>query len=181
MIKKLKKNKKGFTLVEMIVVIALVAIFGSIVIAVSVSSGKLFGMVQKTSIINDDARIIISDIEDELRFAKNIKETSAGSTDTINYDGGTYTIPVSSNIVLVYKVKENNSDVIYSYARNDSSKEVIKYKLASGIGIPVGISASNVTNFEVIKDPSNKIYNLKMKIDDGKNSASYEASITPRN
>ncbi|MDU2995189.1 MAG: prepilin-type N-terminal cleavage/methylation domain-containing protein, partial [Clostridium sp.] len=36
------KKKKGFTLVELIAVIAISAIFGSIVIAISITSGRLF-------------------------------------------------------------------------------------------------------------------------------------------
>ena len=178
----MRGTKKGFTLVELIVVIGLVALFGAIVLSVSLSSSKLFSMVQKTSRITDDARIVIGDLEDELRFATNIQETNLGVTSTIDYNGNSYSIPLSGgNVVIVYTVKEGDQEAIYSYVRNNLNNEVTKYKLASSPIVPVGITANNVTEFEIKKDSSNKIYNLNMTIDDGKNRASYKSAITPRN
>lgn len=177
----MKNKKKGFTLVEMIVVIALVAIFGAIVLSISVSSGKLFTMVQSNSVFNDEARVIISDIEDELRFARDIEESNATTATSISYKTNSYPISELSNIVLIYTVKEGGSTSTYAFTRGTISNKVIKYKLGSSGAKEVGITASNVSSFKVLKDASNKSYNLEIKFDNGKNSASYKSAITPRN
>ena len=54
------KKKKGFTLVELMVVIAITAVFGAIVLMISTTSGKLFSMTQRDSYINDEARLALS-------------------------------------------------------------------------------------------------------------------------
>ena len=66
------KKKKGFTLVELIVVMAISAIFGAVVLAISVTSGNLFSMTQTDSVFNDQGRVAIGWIEDDLRTAREI-------------------------------------------------------------------------------------------------------------
>ena len=75
------KKKKGFTLVELIAVIGITVIFGAIVLGISITSGKLFSMTQSQSVFNDEARLIISTLEEDLRknFSRIRRQTGYGS------------------------------------------------------------------------------------------------------
>ncbi|MFR3912657.1 MAG: PilW family protein, partial [Clostridium paraputrificum] len=74
------KKKKGFTLVELIAVIGITVIFGAIVLGISITSGKLFSMTQSQSVFNDEARLIISTLEEDLRIGKEIDATALNLT-----------------------------------------------------------------------------------------------------
>ena len=74
------KKKKGFKLVELIAVIGITVIFGAIVLGISITSGKLFSMTQSQSVFNDEARLIISTLEEDLRIGKEIDATALNLT-----------------------------------------------------------------------------------------------------
>lgn len=177
------KKKKGFTLVELMVVLGLVAIFGAITLTISVTSGKLFSNVQKKSIFNDDARILIANIEDELRAAKNIEGTKTiASPSTISYLGNNYSsleFPLSGDAVLCYTIKESGTEKKYAYVRDSVSKEVKKFTLGSNQYS--GFNVLSVSEFKVNKDASSKGYNVSIKFDDNKNKGEYNSIVTPRN
>lgn len=100
------KKKKGFTLVELIAVIAISAIFGSIVIAISITSGRLFSKVQTDSLFNDKGRLIIGWVEDDLRTGYNVNGTNDSLVNSYDGYGLSEGFPGACKVVLDLKVKK---------------------------------------------------------------------------
>ncbi|MDU4938879.1 MAG: prepilin-type N-terminal cleavage/methylation domain-containing protein [Clostridium sp.] len=178
------KKKKGFTLVEMVVVIALLAVFGAIVLSISVSSGKLFAMTQKRSEMNDNARIVSGKIEDDLRVSRKIVGSSDTSAVELDYDGKTYGLPIVSKLVVAYTKKEGVNNVSYALVQTQlpNNERIKLYRLLDDSTIEdTNYELINVESFKVTKDSTSKGYILNIKFNDGKNSAEYNSVITPRN
>lgn len=66
------KGKKGFTLVELVAVIAMIGIIGTGVMKFFINQNDIFYRVNSETKIQDEARIILSAIEEDLRVGKNI-------------------------------------------------------------------------------------------------------------
>ncbi|WP_111938013.1 PilW family protein [Clostridium paraputrificum] len=179
------KKKKGFTLVELIAVIGITTIFGAIVLGISITSGKLFSMTQSESVFNDDGRLLVGWIEDDLRTGTNIVETKDLLIN--NYDG----FPIEESGVNVYgrmvldvKVKENSIEKRYIYMYMPTSKK-IKKMVVDGAILKEISSINDVEEFEVKKsasDSSDKRYFVSLKFKNEKNQvASFSATVMPRN
>lgn len=182
------KKKKGFTLVELIAVIGISAIFGAIVLSIAFTSGKLFNMAQTDSVNNDKARLIIGTIEDDLRTASNINGTPATLTMKTEVVIGTdhYALPLpGAKVVLSFK-KSNGDVYAYTYIEPDiatgTKGELTRMKYDDAIGVkvfkPVSGGYSDVKEITVIKNPTDKSYTITLKFD---NESKYSSVITPRN
>lgn len=178
------KKKKGFTLVEMVVVIAILSVFGAIVLSISVSSSKLFEMTKKTSEMNDNARIVSGKIEDDLRVSRRIVGSSDTPVTELDYDGKIYSLPIVSKLVVAYTKKEGENNVSYALVQTQlpNNERIKLYRLLDDSTLEdTNYELINVESFKVTKDSTNKGYILNIKFDDGKNSAEYNSVITPRN
>ena len=177
---KVKKSSKGFTLVEMIVAIAISGIFCSIVLAISVTSGKLFSNVQSESNFNDKARIIISTIEDDLRVAKDIKGSNGIVSKDINIAGNTYKLSSSESIGEII-VTYTKSGVAYAYIL--SSGNICKYKAdPSNTLNRVGGGFSEVNKMSILKEDDGTKYDVTIELKNKKGETmTFTDVITPRN
>lgn len=63
-------KKKGFTMVELIAVMALMAVVGLVINSLFIYADKTFGLVRDTSYLQDEARIIFSTFESDIKMAK---------------------------------------------------------------------------------------------------------------
>lgn len=182
------KKEKGFTLVELIAVIGITAIFGAVVLAISVTSGKLFSMTQTESVFNDEARLIISTFEEDLRVGKDIEITPIslyGDMDiTINginmgkcKDIGLPEGPFDR--ILSIKVR---GDLYYYIKVGDR----IERKKFGGAAFKSDVSGiEKIKDIEITKDssvPSDKRYfiNIQFENDNGE-ITEYSSAVMPRN
>lgn len=182
------KKKKGFTLVELIAVIGISAIFGAIVLSIALTSGKLFNMAQSDSINNDKARLIIGTIEDDLRTASNIVGTPTTLTMTTEVVIGTdhYALPLpGAKVVLSFK-KSNGDVYAYTYIEPDvttgTKGELTRMKYDGSEFKPVSTGYSDVSQVTIRKNTAaadNKRYTIDLKFDSGRSE--YSSVITPRN
>lgn len=184
------KKKKGFTLVELIAVIAISAVFGAIVLAISLTTGKLFNMAQTDSVYNDKSRVIISTIEDDLRTASNIVGTTTPLVQVNEVVIGTDHYSFDSPAKVILSFKKTNGDVYaYKYIEPNlstgSTGELIRMKYDNSIGVkvfkPISTGFIDISDVSIKKNivaTDNKRYTIILKFD---GSTEYSAVITPRN
>lgn len=179
-------KKKGFTLVELLVVIAISAIFGMIVLTISVTSSKLFGKTQTESFFNDQARIVISWLEDDLRTAT-VTTNPAGSVNEVKIGSNTYgsvsNFPAMSEVVLALEIKENGVNEKYAYILKNNTLR--KLKLVGGLLKDYSTGIDNVDSCTVKKsgtDSSDRRYFIDINFKNEKGEkAEFNSAITPRN
>lgn len=155
------KKKKGFTLIEVIAVIAILAITGALVFTLFNRTHKVFSKAEKESVSVDKARVVLSILEEDIRLSKEVK---------------------TSGLLENIKVQVNNkSDEVFSYSLE--SNKIIKYKGNTKIAT----LADNVKKFEVTPVGNSykiqigvSIYNLKVPTDDKEEIKSFETIVSRR-
>lgn len=192
------KKKKGFTLIELMAVVGLTTVFGLIVLQISLTSGKLFSNVQIESQFNDNARLILGRIEDDLKTAKNIKVTSEVeqitdteeiTTEKIKIDGTEYTISggnLVGDAVLTYTKGEGEEQEAYAYIWIDALNKLVIYKSTGFYLNPTSMEFDYVKSISVERkdvDGNSKSCIINLSFENSKENASAEFSdvVTPRN
>ena len=176
-------KKKGFTLVELIAVIGIAAIFGAIVLGISTTSGKLFTMTKVQSAFNDDARFILNMLEDDLRVGKDIdiqtlrcngstnitvNGTLTGSCSSFNLPAGTFDIVLRLNVRgdLYYYIKVGNR---------------LERKKFGGVAFkPSGEMIGEIKEFKIEEKDKKYLMSIEFENSNGEN-AKYKSSVMPRN
>ena len=90
------KKKKGFTLIELIAAIGISAILGALALSLFSSSNRMILRASKDNIMQDEARIIMDAIENDLRTAKPI---------SIITDGVEFSKTVSGALISILKLE----------------------------------------------------------------------------
>ena len=183
------KKSRGFTVIELVAAMGITAVFGAMILAISISSGKLFGMVQGESTFNDEARIIMSSMEDDIRVALDVTE-SAGSLSaqtSVTIDGNSYEVSPAAEVVAVVTKKGakdasgRDTKDIYVYTRTQVDKEVVRRKAVGGRLIEPSIGLTNVSKLTLTKEGIDG-YKISVNFDDSKgNTKEYESIVTSRN
>lgn len=181
------KKRKGFTLVELVAAMGITAVFGAMILAISISSGKLFGMVQSESTFNDEARVIMSSIEDDIRVALDVKEGSSSAKTSVVIDKKSYEVSPAAEVVAVITKKGakdadgNDTKDIYVYTRTQVGKEVVRRKAVDGKLIEPSIQLTNVEKLTVTKEGIDG-YKILLNFNDAKgNVREYQSVVTSRN
>ena len=182
------KKRRGFTLVELIVVIAVTAIFGSIVLVISTTSGKLFSMTQEDSYINDEARLGLYVLEEDLRIGKEIdcvKDMGLNGNSTI--DIGSTSNVICSNIGLplgtfniILKVNVRGEWIYYINYLDKLERMKFDGGIFKSVNTVTSFKEAEITKGQT--DTSDKRYFINIKFEDSKgNIQEYKSTISPRN
>lgn len=92
-------KKKGMTLIELIAVMAMIAIIGLGIMSLFLSQNKLFKSVNDGTIIQDEARLGLTSMEDDLRVAKNtVFPATVIATTSFTINSKVYSIPTLNGI-----------------------------------------------------------------------------------
>ena len=133
---KLRKNKKGFTLVELIVVIAIMAVLAGVVAGVTVSqlnkqtdktgqtqAKQIADFIANCAVTNDDAatedQVLGTDGKfDDTKVENVCKRQYSAASIKVNAGGGNGTITVTtaedgSKVTVTYNPKASGGDVTY--------------------------------------------------------------------
>ncbi|MGL4572212.1 MAG: PilW family protein [Clostridium sp.] len=148
------KKKKGFTLIELIAVICISAILGALALSLFSSSNRMFLRASKDNIMQDEARIIMDAIENDLRVAKPI---------SIITDGVEFTKTVSGTAK------------VYKYIKVGT--ELRKTEGSNVISTP----SKNVDTFRVESVGANEHYKVYLKLKNGQEEYEFSSVIVPRN
>ncbi|WP_326511755.1 type II secretion system protein [Clostridium intestinale] len=127
------KKKKGFTLVEMIAVIAIIGITGALVFTLFGKTHKVFSAAEKESVDVDSARSILSVIGEDIMMANSIK---AESEDSEYLKKEKYSFDSTVELLLYtqfLKKNEGGSEETYNYIytqeKSKNTIEINKYKV----------------------------------------------------
>ncbi|MEG0297727.1 MAG: prepilin-type N-terminal cleavage/methylation domain-containing protein [Clostridium sp.] len=167
----MKKKKRGFTLVELVVVIAIVVIFGGMVMTLYLSQNKSMNYVQDSTVLQDQARLAFSAMESDIRVAKDRDFTIT---------------PIPGQGDSIYKC-ENSADDIISYVYNSTDKTLKKCKLdaSNNLDSEIATVATNVENIDIVEDTSvtgdNKVYSIELKMKKGIEDLEFKSTVALRN
>lgn len=194
----MKKKKKGLTLVELVVVMAIMAIFGGAVMTLFLSQNKSLTYVQDSTILQNEARLVLNSLEEDIRVAKD-RKINATSISTVG--GNTYT-PTTGQIV-IYAFNETLTGEVnpktFAYICDTTKGEIKKYEVADTGSVATlkeiatltkqanSKDASGVFNGIKIKEDSpagatrNKVYEIELNLVKGQESLSFNSRVTTRN
>lgn len=146
------KKKKGFTLVELIAVIAMMGIIGTAVMGFFIDQNKVFFRTKNETKLQDEARIILSALEEDLRIGKNI---DGSSPNTVKFKKSETEYKYTIDTDGVFK-KMTTTDTIHRFS-------------------------GSVTELKVEKISEDKQYKITIKLANKDASDTFISIITPRN
>ena len=149
-----RKKKRGFTFIELIAVMFISAILGALAISLFSSSNKMLLNASKDNIMQDEARIIMDAIENDLRVAKPI---------SIITDGVEFIKTVSGTAK------------VYKYIKVGT--ELRKIEGSNVLSIP----SKNVDTFRVESVGANEYYKVYLKMKLGDEYYEFSSVVVPRN
>ncbi|MGG7178824.1 PilW family protein [Clostridium paraputrificum] len=105
------KKSKGFTLVELIAVMAMSAIIGLVIMSLIISQNKMFFHVNNETISQDETRLAFSALEDSIRGGGNQTNSSSIPVNTIKIDTKDYSLDTVNGL--------NKGIVLYAFTQNE--------------------------------------------------------------
>lgn len=153
-------NKKGFTLIELIVAMSVAAIFMVCVVALISPSTKIFNRTEDSS----DARLLAESLLEEIRHEANLSTSlTAGATD----EKGNGHINIDEKVIAVDK----DGFLVRTNASGGDSQKLFDDKFYKNK--TVGMTAANVKDVDNCVDMTLKIYS------DGRELYSLDSRLKP--
>lgn len=162
-------KKKGFTMVELIAVMAIVSIVGLIINSLFLNANKSFQEIRDESYLQNESRIIFSTFESDIKMAKEFSNNmSISGNSLIVKDKNGVDIPTSpidisplggGNIQpiayakVVKEVGGQLNNLEYVYLRRDG--DLIRAQAQTGILDYITIPTKNLHNISMIPNASN--------------------------
>ncbi len=167
------KKKKGFTLVELMAVIAILGIFSTLIFSLFSSSTSMFVMAENDNVIQNESRMIIDVLEEDIRYSSNFKiEESSNSNNFIDANG---ILKKSDKLTL----QRGEDRYIYEVI-GTQFKRTVRKKNGDSVDISEVIPSKNIKEFEIKKDIDG-LYRVRIKFKNGKSEYEYKNSIYPMN
>jgi prepilin-type N-terminal cleavage/methylation domain-containing protein len=151
------KSKKGFTLVELIVVVALLAIVGVAVISIMTPASNMFTKMQKQAQAKIIASGVMQVIEPQVRFGTNLKIVSAKSLDSNRY------LYTTGGKVYIVKGETGNTSPVDLFGTDFYSGYTIEMQCkvpdSSPNTVQITVTAKYITDTSIISSLTTSIQN----------------------
>lgn len=155
------KNQKGFTLVEMIIAVAMISVFFTVVVAVMTRTLNTYLSIRQTTNAMKTADVLGSGMVKELEFAQDIEFKAEGMSYSVNK--GSSRIPLNAAPVTSYTA---NSVVI------EGKPEIF------GVVFDSGFYEENSVRLQITR-PEQRILSIDIQIiQDGSNEVLYTTKRT---
>ena len=171
-----RKKKKGFTLIEMMAVIAILGIFSTLIFSLFSSSTSMLVMAENDNVLQNESRIIIDILEEDIRYGKNIK------IENPTISGG-----ISTESILILERKEKirkyqvengafNQYISEKKTETETDNNPVRYELNA-------TPSKYIKKFKVEKQGTGKevLYKIEIEFENGKSNYKYSNSIYPMN
>lgn len=190
-------KKKGFTMVELIAVMTIVSIVGLIINSLFLNANKSFEKVRDESYLQNEARIIFSTFESDIKMAKEFSNNmSVSGNSLVVRDKNGLEIPTSpidlsplggGNIVpiaytkVVKELEGKLNNLEYVYLQRDG--ELIRAQAQTGTVDSITIPTKNLNSISMVPSASNdREIKIQIKMKSKKNySEEFSTIITRRN
>lgn len=179
-------SRKGFTLIEILAVLAISAIIGTVIISLFISSIKSYNITNNENIIQDEGRMIVEFLENDMKIGikKSVAklDSNLGKTEidgqivSCNFAAGKSIEPI-----FACELNDNTGNKeIYVYIKVD--KELIRGKVVSGaVGKEVKKLGTLTTNLISFSPIDTNPYKVKFTLGTTGSENEYNILITPRN
>jgi len=121
-IKKLKKSKSGFTLIELVIVIAVIAIFGALTADILANAVNIYSSALNRQKFISEARASFFKIKREASWQKNPQSFSGSNNKKLNI----FSVDGSS---INYEIKSNNTIIQNNNQVAGSNNEILTDKI----------------------------------------------------
>lgn len=162
----IKKNKKSFTLIEVIAVIAILSITLTLTYTLFNNTYTVFNKQEKESILIDEARNFSSILESDIKLAYEVEINIA-----IPASYG-----ISNTAIGLAKIKDVVGEE-FIYTREGS--KIVKYKILSGTATKIATLANYIADVQ-LSLIGEKSYKLYIKINSKDIETYFETVITRR-
>lgn len=171
---KRKNKKKGFTLIELIATMAVVGILMTVIFSLFSTSSSMLTSAEVDNEIQNEARMIVNLIEDDLKFGSKIKLNTRELIADLEGEN------------IEFQRKDSNGiNQVYRYKYNGEKKELSKIKIID-FGQPnqkeevMGSISKNLEKFKV-KYLKSEVFEITLKLAKNKTEYEYKSSIFPMN
>lgn len=200
---KILKKKSGFTLIELMAVMAILVIISTLIFSLFLSSNKLFSRTHNQSKLQDEVRLIASQIEEDIRIGTSTGVTGHGTSKafftmgtpatTITYDFATALGVSASDVKLIFASRKGANDYAYVMVKDSTLPvgavgEIKKMKCTPPVGagsstiVEMASLGKNVEDITITVMPASSSYELIIKVKDNNgNKESVHSLVTPRN
>ncbi len=183
------KSKKGFTLVELIAVMAIITIVGGLAVTLLSTQNKWFGKVNKETRLQDEVRITLLALENDIRVGRaKVYNTNAlkdstvlDKVESINFGSGDKTLPSSilrAKEIMKFKRKDA-SGVEKNYAYVLKGKTLFLIREDGSILEVQTKLAENIVKIQIIERA--KDIEIKLVLNNGDGEKEFNAIVSPRN
>lgn len=186
-------KKRGLTLIELIAVMAMTAIVGLAIMSLFISQYRLFNRVNNETIIQDEARLILTAIEDDFKLGRNtIISTTASKNVTIGSNN--YLVPlldgVSGIVVYGYSKNEKNSTgsiVVKDFAYILYGKTLVRTNgvtpgtnLVKDVNLSKNVKLINISKETGTAVPPSIKYKIKIELEKGTEKQEFNSVMVKR-
>jgi prepilin-type N-terminal cleavage/methylation domain-containing protein len=160
--------ERGFTLIEIIIVIVILSIVSAITIKFLIDSLKIYTMTVNQKTLFDEGKLALERMCRDIRDAKSITGSTATSITFVRTNATAYDLGLPGNPI---------GETI-SFQLNVATSTLVKVKASP---VVTSVLAENVNNFAVTRDASNEItLLLTLRLVTGEN-VTLQTKVYPKN
>jgi len=141
----MKDKTRGFTLIEVIITLAITVIVLGVIYTFSFTSQKMLSSTQINAVLQDEGRDIENSLVDIGMQAKGIKTVNASAVGTTKYYGALLT---GDKLQITEISMTGHDDLRYSFEQNGTQISLIKYDSTNSID-STKILSKNVDKMEI--------------------------------
>lgn len=178
------KCKKGFTLAELIAVMAIITIVGGLAMTLLSTQNKWFGKINKETRLQDEARITFLALENDIRIGRSkvyttnelVDSTGLGEVDKIFSKDLPTNIKPAKEIMKFKRKDTSGAEKNYAYVLKNKTLFLIREDSTLEIQTKLSESIEKVQIIEKAESTE-----IKLNLNNGDGTKEFTTTVSPRN